>query len=221
MIKIVTGKSMSERILMNRQEMAARLMESWFISGVSNIKNFIVDDSGWETGKDNYQEYYICDICEKSTLNTPYDEIGYGFSHSICIEEHEKEIEHRLGPIAQVPYGATDNINVESEEELVIEESAKKADVQRVRIRTTEEVPNMLNTAGIRAQMQTPPEGDVCEFIYHSNDNGETIYRTTENSDDYELVEDWQYELKYVIGDRAAVIVDTGWVPDTLKESNQ
>ena len=102
-----------------------------------------------------------------------------------------------------------------------IEESAKKADVQRVRIRTTEEVPNMLNTAGIRAQMQTPPEGDVCEFIYHSNDNGETIYRTTENSDDYELVEDWQYELKYVIGDRAAVIVDTGWVPDTLKESNQ
>tara|TARA_E500000331_G_scaffold357652_1_gene420208 strand:- start:1931 stop:2587 length:657 start_codon:yes stop_codon:yes gene_type:complete len=218
---------MSRRIVLNREEMASRLMEGYHVFGVLNQKRFIIDEIGWEQDKKEISEYYICDFCLKSTIDASYDEIGYGFSHSKCIDEHEKYITDKLGPLAQQPYGVMDGVEVKEEKELVIDDSAKKPMIERFKIENTEEIPNALTTTGIRGQMQAPPEGDVCEYIYHSNDDGKTIYRTKYNPDgqkgdeEYELVEDWQYELRYVIGDRAAAIVDTGWQPDLLREPNQ
>ena len=106
---------MSRRIVLNREEMASRLMEGYHVFGVLNQKRFIIDEIGWEQDKKEISEYYICDFCLKSTIDASYDEIGYGFSHSKCIDEHEKYITDKLGPLAQQPYGVMDGIEVKEE----------------------------------------------------------------------------------------------------------
>ena len=184
------------------------LIDNWNLMGVQTGKLLALDETGWEANKEIYPDNYVCRYCQQSTLTAKWSEISSCFSHRKCVEENEKLIKSKLGPLAEAPYGVIKDEPKQEEthdwtkrrefEQKLLEEQAKGPSVEQ--------------------QRNPSPVSNVerCEYSYESYDNGKTIYRKKMGTGITELVEDWDWELQNVIDGKAVAIADTGWIPRGL-----
>ena len=172
------------------------LIDNWNLMGVQSGKLLALDETGWEANKELYPDNYVCRYCRQSTLTAKWSEIASCFSHKKCVEENEKLIKSKLGPLAEAPYGVIKDEPKQEEthdwtkrrefEQKLLEEQAKGPSVEQ--------------------QRNPSPVSNVerCE------------YRKKMGTDITELVEDWDWELQNVIDGKAVAIADTGWIPRGL-----
>ena len=189
------------------------LIDNWNLMGVQKGKLLALNSEGWEVRKKTYPESYVCNYCGKSTLDSTWGEIGGGFSHKICIEQNEEKIKQKLGPLSQIPFGYTEDGDLEHH----VPKGYFNVEEREKELKLKEE---QRRSGGLKGQFQQSPIDpgvERCEYTYESHDNGKTIYRRSHGTNDKELIEDWDWEVMNVIRGKAVAIVDNGWKPRGLR----
>ena len=206
------GQGLEQSTRDNVEKMKS-LIDNWNLMGVQKGKLLALNSEGWEDRKKTYPESYVCNYCGESTLESNWEKIGAGFSHKICIEQNEEKIKQKLGPLSQIPFGYTEEGELEHRtpvtEEVDLEPSLPvmslkypgyfNIDEREKELKLIEEQKRVGGLKGQFQQSPIDPGVERCEYTYESHDDGKTIYRRKHGTKDKELVEDWDSEVMTVI----------------------
>ena len=166
---------------------AARETVASLVSAVLKTKGEYKKHTNDELEEQKAREYWVCEICKKSSYDLDWDYIGSGTNHLSCevrleLDEEKMKREPNGDEVAKALGHMDKDGNYITEPEKSWYEDVgdgtllKVDDLERMKMKLSEEIVDDKDE----------------KYIYESPDGGETIFKRKVGSDKRELVKNWE-----------------------------